>query len=91
MNFIRLPEVKTRSGYRSSASIYNLVRDGLFTKPIKIGMRSVAWPDYEVDSINTARLAGYSDDQIRAHVNELHLHRERLFPELLIPESIRPH
>ncbi len=88
MNFIRLPEVKKRSGYRSHASIYNLVRDGLFTKPIKIGMRSVAWPDYEVDSINTARLAGYSEEQLRAHVVELHRHRQRLFPETLIPDAI---
>lgn len=90
MNFLRLPEVKSRAGYRSSASIYNLVRDGLFTKPIKIGMRSVAWPDYEVDSINSARVAGFTDEQLKEHVNTLHEHRQRLLPEIFIPDSIRP-
>jgi len=88
MILLRLPEVKARSGYRSNASIYNLVREGLFTKPIKIGMRSVAWPDYEVDSINTARVAGFNDEQIRDHVEELHQHRHRLLPDLLIPDAI---
>ena len=88
MILLRLPEVKSRSGYRSNASVYNLVREGLFTRPIKIGMRSVAWPDYEVDSINAARVAGFNEEQLRAHVEALHHHRHRLLPELLIPDSI---
>ncbi len=37
----RIEACKAESGYRSNASIYNLVRSGLWTKPVLIGLRSV--------------------------------------------------
>lgn len=65
-------------GHRSSASIYTAVRDGLCTKPVKIGPRSVGWPDYEVAAINAARIAGKADSDIRALVTQLHTQRAAL-------------
>lgn len=74
----RIETCKAESGYRSTASIYNLIRDGLWTKPVPIGIRSVGWPSYEIEAINTARISGKSDDQIREMVKVLHKNRTEL-------------
>ena len=71
----RKPEVMRAMG-RSHSSLYNDINNGLLTQPVRIGVQSVAWPDYEVDAVNRARIAGKSDDQIRALVAELHALRK---------------
>lgn len=78
MQILRMPAVKGRAGHRSDASIYNAIRDGLFTTGVAIGQRAKGWPDYEVDAIITARIAGKSDDEIRALVKTLHARRADL-------------
>ena len=78
MSMLRMPAVKGKTGHRSHASIYNAIKDGLFTKPVQIGARSVGWPDYEVDAINAARIAGKSEGEIRELVNRLHAKRTEL-------------
>ena len=75
MTILRLPSVKTETGHRSDASIYNAIRDGLFTRGVAIGQRSVGWPDFEVSAINRARIAGKSNAEIRELVNTLHAKR----------------
>lgn len=75
----RIDACKAEAGYRSNASIYNLIREGLWTKPVPIGQRSVGWPDYEVRALNAARIAGKTGDEIRELVDRLHAKR----PELL--------
>ena len=65
-------------GHRSHASIYTAIRAGLFTRPVPIGERSVGWPDYEVFAITRARIAGQSDEQIKALVSRLHAKRIEL-------------
>jgi prophage regulatory protein len=40
-----------------------------------IGPLAKRWPDYEVDAINAARIAGTSDDEIRERVKSLHAKR----------------
>ena len=74
----RIETCKAEAGYRSNASIYNLIRDGLWTKPVPIGQRSVGWPDDEVRALNAARIAGKSDEEIRELVNRLHTKRSTL-------------
>ena len=74
----RIEACKKHSGYRSTASIYNNIRDGLWTKPVPIGLRSVGWPSNEVEAINNYRIAGASDDQIRELVKRLHAMRSEL-------------
>jgi prophage regulatory protein len=74
----RIDACKAESGYRSNASIYNLIREGLWTKPVHIGRRSVGWPDDEVRTLSSARIAGKSDDEIRELVDRLHKKRSEL-------------
>jgi prophage regulatory protein len=78
MLILRLPEVKRVLGHRADASVYNAIRVGLFTNGVAIGQRAKGWPDYEVDAINAARVAGKSDSEIRELVKELHAKRAEL-------------
>jgi prophage regulatory protein len=73
-----MPAVKAETGHKSNASIYTAIKAGLFTKPVPIGERSVGWPDYEVKAINTARIAGKSEADIRELVSRLHAKRIEL-------------
>ncbi len=79
----RIERCKGESGYKSHASIYGLIRAGLWTQPVKIGERSSGWPDDEVKAITAARIAGQSDDQIRELVNLLHSQRAKKLAVLL--------
>ena len=81
MAIFRMPAVKAETGHKSSASIYASIRAGLFVKPVPIGQRSVGWPDYEVKAINSARIAGQSEAQIKELVNRLHTKRIELVQE----------
>ena len=72
MSILRMPAVKAETGHRSHASIYTAIKAGTFTKPVPIGERSVGWPDYEVKAINSARIAGKTEADIRDLVNRLH-------------------
>lgn len=74
----RIEACKGESGDKSNASIYNRVRNGLWTEPVKIGQRASGWPDYEVKAICAARIAGQTDDEIRELVKRLHAKRSEL-------------
>lgn len=78
MSILRMPAVKAETGHRSHASIYNAIRDGLFTTGVAIGQRAKGWPLEEVQAINAARIAGKSDAEIRELVNRLHAKRAEL-------------
>lgn len=79
----RLSEVKAETGYRSDASVYNLIREGLWTKPVPIGARAVGWPDYEVRALSAARIAGKTDREICELVNRLHTKRSAKLAEIM--------
>jgi prophage regulatory protein len=66
----RLPAVKTESGY-SRSTIYLRISQGLWTKPVSLGPRCVGWPAHEVATLNAARIAGKTDNEIRALVVRL--------------------
>ena len=78
MLILRLPEVKRVLGHRADASVYNAIRVGLFTNGVAIGQRAKGWPDYEVDAINAARVAGKSESEMRELVKNLHAKRSEL-------------
>lgn len=78
MLILRLPEVKRVLGHRADASVYNAIRDGLFTTGVAIGQRAKGWPDYEIQAIAAARVAGRTEDQIRELVKALHAKRSAL-------------
>jgi len=54
---LRLPAVKKESG-DSRSTTYLRIKQGLWTKPVRLGPRSVGWPAGEVAAINAARIAG---------------------------------
>ncbi|MGR8932627.1 MAG: helix-turn-helix transcriptional regulator [Gammaproteobacteria bacterium] len=67
---LRLPAVLRQRG-RSRSAHYLDIQNRLFTKPVSIGARAVGWPENEVIALNTARIAGSSDEEIRALVKKL--------------------
>lgn len=69
-SFLRIPIVLKRRGVSRSAH-YADIKAGLFPKPVPIGRRAVAHPDYEVDAMNAATIAGRPSDEIRALVVQL--------------------
>jgi prophage regulatory protein len=71
----RIEVCKVEAGYKSHASVYNLIREGLWTRAVRLGPRSVGWPSEEITAICKARIAGKSDDEIRALVDRLHSQR----------------
>ena len=76
MSILRMPAVKAETGHRSHASIYTAIKAGLFSKPVLIGQRAVGWPSGEVAAINAARIAGKTEDEIRALVIQLEAARK---------------
>ena len=65
MKLIRLSEIKNKFGYRSDASVFACIKDGILPPGVLISAKSRAWPDYEIDEIITARIAGKSDHDIK--------------------------
>jgi prophage regulatory protein len=72
---LRLPAVKAESG-ASRSTIYLRIQQGLWPKPVRLGPRSVGWPASEVSAINTAQIAGKTDDEIRVLVVKLEAARK---------------
>ena len=72
---LRKPLVLQVTG-RGHASHYNDIANGLMTEPVHIGSQSVAWPENEIAAINRARIAGKTNDEIRALVTALHAQRK---------------
>lgn len=73
----RLPEV-LRARARSRTAHYSDIKNGLYTRPIKIGSRATGWPYSEVCALNAARIAGKSDDEIRNLVIKLESDRNNM-------------
>ena len=72
MKMLRLKEVQAQRGRNSRSSVYAAVRDGLLTKSVPLGKRAVGWPDYEIEAICAAMIAGQTDHEVRALVVSLH-------------------
>ena len=72
---LRIPAVKSESGL-SRSTIYLLIDQGLWTKPVSLGARAVGWPSDEVAAINAARIAGKTDEEVRSQVAKLEAARK---------------
>jgi len=75
--FIRisgLASTKRRAGRwpASAATVWRGVTAGTVTVPIKLAKQVSAWPLREIEAVEEARIAGKSDDEIRALVRRLH-------------------
>ena len=81
-SLLRLPAVKAQSG-ASRSTIYLRIQQGLWPKPVKLGPRSVGWPESEVTALNAARIAGMLDGEIRGLVTRLEAARKTAFSQVL--------
>ncbi|HAF2413295.1 TPA: AlpA family phage regulatory protein [Salmonella enterica] len=52
---LRRPEVEAKTGFKR-AHIYNLMQEGKFPKPVRLGVRAVGWDSYEIDEWIAERL-----------------------------------
>ncbi|WP_448658293.1 helix-turn-helix transcriptional regulator [Sphingomonas sp. CJ99] len=55
MQLLRLPDVMGRTALSRSA-LYNLMAEGDFPKPVKIGGRINAWPVQDIDAWIQSRI-----------------------------------
>lgn len=69
LKFERLPAVLSRRSDGRSR-LYLDIQQGLWTPPVRMG-RASAWPEHETQALLAARLAGASDDELRAVVRKL--------------------
>ena len=74
MKLLREPEVNALTGRKRSANRLDIA-NGLMTQPVHIGTNAIAWPEHEILAINTARIAGRTDVDIRQLVDRLHAQR----------------
>ena len=72
---LRIPAVKLESGL-SRSTIYLRIAQGLWTRPVSLGARAVGWPSDEIEAINSARIAGKTDEEVRVLVAELEVARK---------------
>ena len=72
---LRLPRVKSYTG-QGRSTIYLRIAQGLWVKPVSLGPRAVGWPENEVNALNAARIAGKTDEDIRALVVKLEAARK---------------
>ncbi len=72
---LRLPAVKLATGL-SRSTLYLRIAHGVLTHPVSLGGRAVGWPAHEIVALNTARIAGKSDAEIRELVTKLETARK---------------
>jgi prophage regulatory protein len=53
--YIRLPEVKSLTGFRATAHVYRLMARGEFPLAVKIGERAIAWRLSDITSYLASR------------------------------------
>lgn len=76
VTILRRKQVEALTGY-SRSTIYLRISQGLFVRPIRLGARAVGFPAGEVEALNSARIAGRSEAQIRDLVTALEAARSK--------------
>jgi prophage regulatory protein len=70
LSFRRCPAARAVFGI-GNATFYEWISKGLMTPGVALGARTVGWPEHELLAIAAARIAGKSDDEIRALTRQL--------------------
>lgn len=60
IRMIKLHAVISKVGL-SKPTIYSRIREGKFPRPVKLGPKSVAWVEYEIDSWLTEKMQARSN------------------------------
>jgi prophage regulatory protein len=87
LTILRRRQIEAETGY-SRSTLYLRIAQGLWTKQISLGARAVGWPAAEVDALNAARIAGKTDDEIRALVLRLEAARTSTEPTTILTSLI---
>ena len=74
LNYIPISEVLRRKGGGKS-SLYSAIKAGDFPKPIKLGLRRIGWPEYEVDAIMQFFLRGENQTELKDFVKKIEINR----------------
>jgi prophage regulatory protein len=61
------------------SSIWEKVKSGLLPQPVRIGLRAVAWPSWEIEKIIDAQVAGCTQDGLKTLVCQMVAERKSLF------------
>lgn len=73
------------------STLYVHTKDGVVPEGVNIGGRAVAWPIDELDMIVNARIAGFSNDQVRELVKQITAERPKRAPKItLCPPQPNP-
>jgi prophage regulatory protein len=78
-HLIRLRVACDRLGFRSPHTVRDRVRRGLLPTPVKLSDGPTSpglFPEYEIEAIIAARVAGATEDDIRALVAQLEAQRK---------------
>lgn len=54
---LRRPQVEQRTGL-SRSTLYQYIKDGDFTKPVRLGLRAVGWLESDISDWIAARVKG---------------------------------
>ena len=77
---LRLPQVLALLCL-SRATFYKQIKDGVMPTGISLGYRSVAWLSSEVDTVITARICGYKEQELKELVKEIVNNRKSFMDE----------
>lgn len=61
---MRRPEVEEKTGLGRS-SIYALMAQNLFPKPVDLGLRRVGWVSYEIDAWIMQRINSRTEEELK--------------------------
>lgn len=75
VNMVRTPAAFKRLGVGKSQG-YERIQQGLLPRPVKVGERASALPDFEVEAVIRAQIAGVSNADLRKLVLRLHEQRK---------------
>lgn len=70
LKFYRTAEARGQFG-KNHSGWYDWINQGLMIPGVALGARARGYPEHELNAIAAARLAGKSEDQIRALVRDL--------------------
>lgn len=68
--FISIDEVLEKTTFGRS-SLYAKVSKGLFPKPVKVGSRKIAWPQYEIDQMMNFYLSTTNEEDTKSFVTKI--------------------
>ena len=69
-NYISIDEVLEKTTFGRS-SLYAKIGEGLFPKPVKLGSRKIAWPEYEVNQMMAFYLRTTDEEERKSFVTNL--------------------